>query len=143
MTPPAPLEVMLVEDDPGDVVLVREALAERRELVTDLRVARDGVDALDQLRDEHRTLPDVVLLDLNLPRKGGLEVLEEIRADPRLTALPVVVLTTSEAHTDIVRSYKLHANAYVTKPVGLEPFLEAVREIDRFFFGVVKLPSRA
>ena len=140
--PAAPIEVMLVEDDPGDVVLVREALAHKRQLVTDLRVASDGVDALDQLRDEGRRLPDVVLLDLNLPRKDGLEVLEEIRSDPRLTSLPVVVLTTSEAHADIVRSYELHANAYITKPVGLEPFLEAVREIDRFFLGVVKLPGR-
>jgi CheY-like chemotaxis protein len=140
--PPAdPIVVMLVEDDPGDVVLVREAFAQRK-LINDLRVVSDGVEALEALRDESRPLPDLVLLDLNLPRKDGREVLAEIRADPRLTALPVVILTTSDAETDIVASYELHVNAYVTKPVDLNRFLEVVGEIDHFFLSVVKLPSR-
>jgi CheY-like chemotaxis protein len=138
----APIVVLLVEDDPGDVVLVREALAERR-LQGDLRVAGDGVEALAQLRDPELSLPDLVLLDLNLPRKDGRQVLSEIRSDPRLTKLPVVILTTSEAESDIARSYELHANAYVTKPVDLTRFLEVVREVDRFFLSVVKLPTRS
>ena len=133
------LQILLVEDDPGDVVLVREALQESRH-VEDIRVAHDGVQALEQLRDRRRALPDLVLLDLNLPRKDGREVLGEIRRDPRLTHLPVVVLTTSDAQSDVVRSYELHANAYVTKPVDLQRFLGAVREIDRFFLGLVELP---
>jgi CheY-like chemotaxis protein len=132
---------MLIEDDPGDVVLVREAFAEKK-ILNDLRVASDGVEALAMLRDESLPLPDLILLDLNLPRKDGREVLGEIRADPRLTSIPVVVLTTSEAETDIARSYELHANAYVTKPVDLQRFLEVVREIDHFFLSVVKLPGQ-
>jgi CheY-like chemotaxis protein len=106
-----------------------------------MRIASDGVYALEQLRDPELSLPDLILLDLNLPRKDGREVLEEIRADPRLTAIPVVVLTTSDAEADILRSYELHANAYITKPVDLQHFLEVVREIDNFFVTVVKLPS--
>jgi CheY-like chemotaxis protein len=138
--PTSALSVLLVEDDPGDVVLVREAFAERK-LKEELRVASDGVEALLQLRDPGLSLPDLVLLDLNLPRKDGREVLSEIRADPKLTRLPVVILTTSEAETDIVRSYELHANAYVTKPVDLRRFLQVVREVDHFFLGVAKLPT--
>ncbi|MGO9819251.1 MAG: response regulator [Solirubrobacteraceae bacterium] len=142
MTALDPIVILLVEDDPGDVVLVREAF-EHNKVQNELRVASDGVNALEQLHDPEFSLPDLILLDLNLPRKDGREVLAEIRADPRLTAIPVVVLTTSDAETDILRSYELHANAYVTKPVDLRQFLEVVREIDNFFVTVVKLPSRS
>jgi CheY-like chemotaxis protein len=136
-----PITILLVEDDPGDVVLVREAF-EHDKVRNELRVASDGVYALEELRDPERTLPDLILLDLNLPRMDGRELLVEIRKDPRLTWIPVVVLTTSEAEADIVRSYELHANAYVTKPVDLNRFLKVVQEIDNFFVTVVKLPSR-
>ena len=135
-----PITILLVEDDPGDVVLVREAF-EHNKVRNELRVASDGVYALEQLRDPERSLPDLILLDLNLPRMDGRELLAEIREDPRLTRIPVVVLTTSDAETDIVRSYELHANAYVTKPVDLNRFLKVVQEIDNFFVTVVKLPS--
>jgi CheY-like chemotaxis protein len=142
MTPVNAITILLVEDDPGDVVLVREAF-EHDKMRNELRVASDGVDALEQLRNPDLSLPDLILLDLNLPRKDGREVLAEIRADERLTAIPVVVLTTSDAETDILRSYELHANAYVTKPVDLHAFLGVVREIDNFFLAVVKLPNRS
>ena len=142
MTAVAPITILLVEDDPGDVVLVREAF-EHDKVRNELRVARDGVEALEQLRDPDLSLPDLILLDLNLPRKDGREVLAEIRADERLTAIPVVVLTTSDAEADILRSYELHANAYVTKPVDLHAFLQVVREIDNFFLAVVQLPNRS
>jgi CheY-like chemotaxis protein len=131
--------ILLVEDDPGDVILVREALANPPS-GRSIEVARDGVEALARLRDPAQPLPDLVLLDLNLPRKDGREVLAEIRGDPRLRMLTVVVLSTSEAHLDIARSYELHANAYVTKPVELESFRRVVREIDHFFLAVAKLP---
>jgi len=99
--------------------------------------------ALEQLRDPSLSQPDLILLDLNLPRKDGREILAEIKSDPRLARIPVVVLTTSDAESDILRSYELHANAYVTKPVDLNRFLAVVREIDNFFVSVVKLPSQA
>jgi CheY-like chemotaxis protein len=142
MIPVKPISILLVEDDPGDVVLVREAF-EHNKVRNELRVASDGVYALEALRDESIPLPDLILLDLNLPRMDGRELLSEIRADPRLTRIPVVVLTTSDAEADIVRSYELHANAYVTKPVDLQRFLGVVREIDNFFVAVVKLPGRS
>ncbi len=142
MIPVKPISILLVEDDPGDVVLVREAF-EHNKVRNELRVASDGVYALEALRDESMPLPDLILLDLNLPRMDGRELLSEIRADPRLTRIPVVVLTTSDAESDIVRSYELHANAYVTKPVDLQRFLGVVREIDNFFVAVVKLPGRS
>jgi CheY-like chemotaxis protein len=138
---PQPISILLVEDDPGDVLLVREAF-EHNKVSNELRVAADGVYALAQLRDPELSLPDIVLLDLNLPRKDGREVLAEIRGDPRLTAIPVVILTTSDAEADVLRSYELHANAYVTKPVDLSRFLAVLREIDNFFVTVVKLPGR-
>ena len=141
MIPVKPISILLVEDDPGDVVLVREAF-EHNKVRNELRVASDGVYALEVLREQSVPLPDLILLDLNLPRMDGRELLSEIRADPRLTRIPVVVLTTSDAEADIVRSYELHANAYVTKPVDLQRFLEVVREIDNFFVAVVKLPGR-
>jgi CheY-like chemotaxis protein len=141
MTAGEPIVILLVEDDPGDVVLVREAF-DHNKVHNELRVASDGVYALEQLRDPEHSLPDLILLDLNLPRMDGRELLATIRADPRLTRIPVVVLTTSEAEADILRSYELHANAYVTKPVDLNRFLTVVQEIDNFFVTVVKLPSR-
>jgi CheY-like chemotaxis protein len=139
------VDVLLVEDDPGDVVLIREAF-ELNKVHNALHVASDGVEALDFLyrRNGHEEAPrpDLVLLDLNLPRKDGREVLEEVKADPSLRTIPVVVLTTSEAEEDILRSYDLHANAYVTKPVDFDRFIEVVRLIDDFFVTVVKLPAR-
>lgn len=136
------MNVLLVDDDPGDAVLVREAFARAR-VRNEVTVVGDGVLALEHLRDPALNPPDLVLLDLNLPRKDGREVLAEIRADAALTHLPVVILTTSEAESDIRRSYELHANAYVSKPTDLGRFLEVLREIDAFFASVVKLPSRA
>ena len=139
------VDVLLVEDDPGDVVLIKEAF-EYNKVHNALHVVSDGVQALDFLyrRDGHENAPrpDLVLLDLNLPRKDGREVLEEVKADPDLRTIPIVVLTTSEAEEDILRSYDLHANAYVTKPVDFDRFIEVVRLIDDFFVTVVKLPTR-
>jgi CheY-like chemotaxis protein len=137
------IDVLLVEDDPGDVLLIREAFADHK-VGNALSVVSDGVDALAFLRRgsgyEDAPRPDLILLDLNLPRKDGTEVLAEIKADPGLATIPVVVLTTSEADEDILRSYELHANAYVTKPVDFEQFSRIVHQIDEFFIGVVKLP---
>jgi CheY-like chemotaxis protein len=137
------IEVLLVEDDPGDVLLTREAFEDNK-VGNNLNVVSDGEEAMAYLRREGRyadaSRPDLILLDLNLPRKDGREVLEEVKADPRLRSIPVVVLTTSEADEDILRSYHLHANAYVTKPVDFERFIEVVRQIDDFFVTVVKLP---
>jgi CheY-like chemotaxis protein len=139
------ISVLLVEDDPGDVVLIREAFQDNK-VHNRLDVVSDGVQALEFLRGEGEYAdaprPDLVLLDLNLPRKDGREVLAEIKEDADLRTIPVVVLTTSEAEDDIVRSYDLHANAYVTKPVDFERFIEVVRQIDDFFVSVVKLPPR-
>jgi CheY-like chemotaxis protein len=137
------IDVLLVEDDPGDVVLIREAFADHK-VGNALSVVSDGVDAMAFLRREagyaDAPRPDLILLDLNLPRKDGTEVLAEIKADPSLATIPVVVLTTSEAEEDVLRSYELHANAYVTKPVDFEQFSQIVHQIDEFFIGVVKLP---
>ncbi|GGM32040.1 two-component system response regulator [Micromonospora sonchi] len=141
----SPIEVLLVEDDPGDVLMTREAFEEHK-LRNRLNVVSDGTEALAYLRREGQhadaVLPDLILLDLNLPRRDGREVLEEIKKDEQLCRIPVVVLTTSEAHEDILRSYQLHANAYVTKPVDFERFITVVRQIDEFFVSVVKLPPR-
>ena len=138
------ISVLLVEDDPGVVVLIGEAF-EHNKVYNRLHVVSDGVQALEFLRGEgeHASAPrpDLVLLDLNLPRKDGREVLAEVKSDPDLRTIPIVVLTTSEAEEDIVRSYDLHANAYVTKPVDFERFIEVVRQIDDFFVSVVKLPQ--
>ena len=134
------LNVLLVEDDPGDVVLIQEAF-EHNKVRNHLHVVGDGVEAMQFLRDGGGRRPDLILLDLNLPRKDGRQVLEEIKTDPALRAIPVVVLTTSKAEEDILRSYDLHANAYVTKPVDFSRFIEVVRQIDEFFVTVVKLPG--
>ncbi len=141
--PLLPVEVLLVEDDPGDEMLTREAFADNK-IANRLHVARDGEEALDFLyqRGKHAGAPrvDLVLLDLNLPKYDGRQVLEQIRSDPGLTHLPVVILTTSSSEEDVLRSYKLHANAFVTKPVDVAMFMAAVRQIDQFFLTVVKLP---
>jgi CheY-like chemotaxis protein len=139
------IDVLLVEDDPGDVLLIQEAFEDNK-VRNRLHCVSDGVDALAFLRREGEhadaPAPDLVLLDLNLPRKDGREVLAEIKADPALAAIPVVVLTTSKAEEDVLRSYQLHANAYVPKPVDFDRFIEVVRQIDEFFVTVVKLPGR-
>ncbi|MGP4000160.1 response regulator [Streptomyces sp. 8N706] len=143
--PAQPIEVLLVEDDPGDELMTREAFADNK-IGNTLHVVRDGLEALDFLyqRGEYADAPrpDLILLDLNLPKYDGRQVLERIKSDAELSHVPVVVLTTSSAEEDILRSYKLHANAYVTKPVDLDQFIAAIRQIDKFFVTVVKLPSR-
>ena len=139
------IEVLLVEDDPGDVVMTREAFQDYK-VRNQLHVVNDGTEAMAFLRQEGeyagRPRPDLVLLDLNLPKMDGREVLEAIKSDPDLASIPVVVLTTSENEDDVLRSYSLHANAYVTKPVDFERFIEVVRQIDDFFISVVRLPRR-
>jgi CheY-like chemotaxis protein len=143
--PIKPIEVLLVEDDHGDVVLITEAF-EHNKVNNRLNVVADGVEALQFLRREDpyedASEPDLILLDLNLPRKDGRQVLAEVKEDATLRRIPVVVLTTSKAEEDVLRSYDLHANAYVTKPVDFDRFIEVVRQIDEFFVSVVKLPSR-
>lgn len=147
MSPAAtPIEVLLVEDDPGDELMTREAFEDNK-IANTLHVVRDGEEALDFLyqRGNHAEAPrpDLILLDLNLPKYDGREVLQVIKSDSELAHIPVVVLTTSSAEDDILRSYKLHANAYVTKPVDLDQFIAAVRQIDEFFVTVVRLPGRS
>jgi CheY-like chemotaxis protein len=141
-----PIEVLLVEDDPGDVLMTQEAFEEHK-VRNRLTVVSDGAEALAYLRREGRhadaVRPDLILLDLNLPKRDGREVLAEIKKDEDLGRIPVVVLTTSSADEDIVRSYQLHANAYVTKPVDFDRFISVIRQIDEFFVSVVKLPPRA
>ena len=141
--PLPPVEVLLVEDDPGDELMTREAFEDNK-IGNTLHVAHDGEEALDFLyrRGAHAGAPsvDLILLDLNLPKYDGRQVLEVIKSDPELTHVPVVILTTSSSEEDILRSYKLHANAYVTKPVDVNQFIAAVRQIDDFFLSVVRLP---
>ncbi|HKP74126.1 MAG TPA: response regulator [Longimicrobiaceae bacterium] len=137
------VELLLVEDSPGDVELTREALDEAK-VRNRLSVVPDGVEALAFLRREgpyrDAPRPDLVLLDLNLPRMGGREVLAEIKADPALRTVPVVVLTTSQAERDVLAAYRLHANAYIVKPVDLDQFLGVIRSVEGFWLAVVKLP---
>jgi len=137
------VNVLLVEDDPGDVLMTREAFDEY--LHNRLDVVTDGAAALAYLRRDgpyaDSLRPDLILLDLNLPRRDGREVLHEVKGDPDLRHIPVVVLTTSQAEEDVLRSYQLHANAYVTKPVDFDGFVEAIRQIDHFFVSVVQLPT--
>ena len=141
-----PIDVLLVEDDPGDTLMIREAF-EHNKVSNALASVADGVQAMQYLRREGEyadaARPDLILLDLNLPRKDGREVLAEIKGDAELRAIPVVVLTTSQAEEDVLRSYQLHANAYVTKPVDFDRFIEVVRQIDEFFVTVVKLPPNS
>ena len=138
-----PIEILLVEDNPGDVELTREALHETK-VHMELSVVPDGVEAMAFLRRAGRYAeaprPDLILLDLNLPRKDGRGVLAEVKADPALRHIPVVVLTSSEAEQDIARAYELHANCYVTKPVDLDQFVKIVQSIEQFWLSVVRLP---
>jgi chemotaxis family two-component system response regulator Rcp1 len=139
-----PITVLMVEDDPDDVFLTQEALRASK-LRMNLSVVRDGVEAMRYLRNEDtevpRRRPDLVLLDLNLPRMDGREVLMAIKQDPALTDIPVVILTTSQAEEDIAASYRQHANCYVSKPVDIEQFRSVVASIESFWFTVVQLPS--
>ncbi len=139
----APVNILLIEDNPGDVRLTREALKEGKVLNNLVNVS-DGVEALAYLRRQGRysdsTRPDLILLDLNLPRKDGREVLADIKADKDLRRIPVVVLTTSSAEQDILKAYDLHANCYITKPVGLEQFISVVKSIEEFWVAIVSLP---
>jgi CheY-like chemotaxis protein len=138
------IEILLVEDNPGDVRLTREAFKEGK-LLNNLTVISDGVEALAYLRQQgeytNATRPDLILLDLNLPRKDGREVLTEIKADQNLKTIPVVVLTTSSAQEDVTSAYSNHANCYITKPVDLDQFLKVVHSIENFWLSLVKLPS--
>lgn len=144
-TDPRPIDILLVEDDPGDVLITREAL-EHSKVTNNLTCVEDGEQALSFLRRQgdyaDAKRPDLILLDLNLPRRDGREVLAEVKADPELRRIPIVVLTTSQAEEDILRSYDLHANAFVSKPVDFDRFVEVVRQVDEFFFTVVRLPDR-
>ena len=141
--PSSPIEILLVEDDSGDVELTREALVDSK-ITVNLHVVQDGIEAMDYLRQAGDFVsavpPDLVLLDLNLPRKDGREVLQDIKGDPALRKIPVIVLTTSDTEEDIVRSYNLGVNCYVQKPVGMEEFIRIVRVMEDFWFTIVKLP---
>lgn len=143
MTEPKPLQILLVEDNPGDARLTREALKDGK-IYLHLSVVVDGVEAIAFLRHEapfaDAPRPDLILLDLNLPRKDGREVLAEIKADDRLKRIPVVVLTTSAAEQDVLSSYDLHANCYITKPVDLDQFLKVVQWVEDFWLTIVRLP---
>ncbi|MFC4012308.1 response regulator [Nonomuraea purpurea] len=143
MTDWQPIDVLLVEDDQGDILLTKEAF-DLNKVRNRLNVVNDGEQAMAYLRKQDSfsdaTRPDLILLDLNLPRMSGMEVLQEVKADPLLRTIPVVILTTSEAEEDILHSYRLHANAYVSKPVDFEQFIRVVQQIDDFFVTVVKLP---
>jgi len=138
-----PVEILLVEDNPGDVRLTLEVFKDGK-VINSLRVAKDGVEALAILRHEGKYVdtrrPDIILLDLNLPKKDGREVLAEIKSDDSLKCIPVVVLTCSRAEKDILKSYNLHANCYITKPVALDQFIQVVKSIEDFWLTIVKLP---
>lgn len=138
-----PFHILLVEDSPADVLLTKEALADSK-LLVELHVAENGMEAMEFLRHigaySEAPTPDLVLLDLNLPLKDGREVLAEVKADPHLRSIPVVVLTTSQAEEDVLRAYGLHANCYITKPVDFESFVNVVRSIQQFWFSIVTLP---
>jgi two-component system, chemotaxis family, response regulator Rcp1 len=139
------IEILLVEDNPGDVRLTQEALKDGK-ILNNLNVVSDGVEAMAFLRQEGQYVdapqPELILLDLNLPKKDGREVLAEIKSQPNLRRIPVVILTSSAAERDIVRSYNLHANCYITKPVDLDQFINVVKSIEQFWLTVVKLPPR-
>jgi two-component system, chemotaxis family, response regulator Rcp1 len=139
------VEILLVEDNSADVFLVREALKEGR-VRNDIHVAADGVEAMEFLRRQgdfaEAPRPDLILLDLNLPRKDGREVLAEIKSDPELQAIPVVILTTSKDEEDVAKSYQLHANSFITKPVRFEQFIKVMKGLEDFWFEIVRLPSK-
>lgn len=140
-----PIEILVIDDNPGDVQLIIEAFQDAK-LTNQLHSVGDGVAALAFLRREppyqDALCPDMILLDLNLPKKDGRAVLEEIKADPHLRQIPVVILTTSHADQDIIKMYRLHANCYITKPVDFEQFIQVVRAIDHFWFSIVTLPPK-
>ena len=140
-----PIEILLVEDNPGDARLAAEALKENK-VRNNLYHVKDGVEAMDFLRRQDKyadvPVPDLILLDLNLPRKDGREVLEEVKKDPRLRLIPVVVMTSSEAERDLVKTYGLHANAYVVKPIDMAGFVEVVQGVKNFWLTIVKLPPK-
>jgi chemotaxis family two-component system response regulator Rcp1 len=142
---PHPITILMVEDNPADVRLTREAFKEGR-IQNSLHVVKDGVEALAFLRNEgpygDAPKPDLILLDLNLPRKDGREVLADVKNDPELRRIPVVILTTSRSEADVLRSYDLHANCYVTKPVDLNQFLDVVRSVEGFWLAAVTLPPQ-
>jgi two-component system response regulator len=139
------VDILLVEDNPGDVRLTKEALKDAK-VLNDIYVARDGVEAMEFMHREgsfaNVPIPDLILLDLNLPRKDGREVLAEIKKDPKLKHIPIVVLTTSKADEDIIKTYNLHANAYITKPVDINRFVEIMHALEEFWFTIVKLPPK-
>ncbi|HEY0071859.1 MAG TPA: response regulator [Chloroflexia bacterium] len=139
-----PIEILLVEDSPGDVRLTVEALRDGK-VLNNLSVARDGVEALTFLRKEGPHVaaprPDLILLDLNMPKKDGREVLAEVKSDESLRRIPVVILTTSQAEQDILKSYDLHANCYITKPVDFDQFIAVVQSVEDFWLSLVKLPA--
>ena len=138
------VKILLVEDNPGDVRLTKEALKESK-MLNELYVTEDGEEALEFLNRQGKyadaPYPDLILLDLNLPKKDGRELLEEIKSDEKLKRIPVVVLTTSKAQEDIYRMYEQHANCYITKPIDLDQFIEVVKSIDNFWLTIVKLPA--
>ncbi len=139
-----PVDILLVEDNPGDVRLTQEAIKEDK-MIANLHVVMDGQEAMAFLRNEGNyadaPCPDLILLDLNLPKKDGREVLADIKSDENLKQIPVVVLTTSKSDEDILKAYKLNANCYITKPVDMDQFIKVVKAIDNFWFTVVKLPG--
>jgi len=139
-----PVEILLVEDNPADVRLMKEGLKDAK-MRNNLHVVEDGVDAMAYLRREGKysnaVSPDIILLDLNLPKKSGIEVLQEVKGDENLKKIPVVILTTSKAEEDIVKSYNLHANCYITKPVDLDQFMKVVKATEDFWLTIVKLPT--
>jgi two-component system response regulator len=140
-----PVDILLVEDNPGDVRLTKEALRDAK-VFNNIYVVKDGVEAMEFLRKEgsfaHVSAPDLILLDLNLPRKDGREVLAEIKKDPKIKRIPVVILTGSKTDEDVMKSYDLHANCYVTKPVDLNGFIKIMHSIEEFWFTIVKLPPK-
>ena len=142
---PRPIDILLVEDNPGDILLTKRALSGSK-LYNTLNIANDGVDALEFLesieQDPERELPDLILLDLNMPRMDGREFLENLKSQPRWRRIPVVVLTTSDADKDIVKSYDLQASCYITKPVGLDQFSEVVNSVQDFWLAIVKYPPK-
>ena len=139
------VDILLVEDNPGDVRLTKEALKDAK-VLNEVYVAKDGVEAMEFLTKKGKfkeaPIPDMILLDLNLPRKDGREVLAEIKKDPKLKHIPVIILTTSKADEDIIKTYNLHANAYITKPVDLNRFVEIIHALEEFWFTIVKLPPK-
>jgi len=143
-SPVEPIDILLVDDDEGDVLLTQKALKSGK-LYNSLNIAKDGIEAMAYLRREGRfkdaARPDLILLDLNMPRKDGKETLAEIKNDPNLRSIPVVVLTTSDADKDVLQSYELHANCFVTKPVDIDQFTNVVKSLKEFWFCVVKLPQ--